>query len=163
MGWKVNKELPDLNKCIIIVAPHTSSWDFVIGVIVRGVLAKEINYLGKKSLFKPPFGWFFRWMGGYPVDRKTSQNMVDQVAEIFLKEEVFRLALAPEGTRSRVAEWRTGFYHMAVRANVPIVSVGFDYAKKRVVIFDPFYPSGEIEKDLPQIKALFKDIKGKNS
>ena len=162
MGWKITKELPDIKKCIIIVAPHTSNWDFVIGVFARCILASEIKYLGKKSLFKPPYGWIFYGLGGYPVDRSTSKNMVETVAEIFNKEEEFKLALAPEGTRSQVKEWRTGFYHMAVAAQVPIVSVGFDYAHKTIVVFDPFYPTGDIVQDMPIIKDQFANIRGRN-
>ncbi len=161
-GWAVEGEAPDIKKFVLIVAPHTSNWDFIVGVLARGIINRKISYLGKKSLFKPPHGFFFRWLGGQPVDRSASKNMVEQVADIFKAKEEFILALAPEGTRSRVDEWRTGFYHMAVQANVPIVRVAFDYAIKRVRIFDPFFPSGSIERDLPTIKAPFSQVRGKN-
>ena len=161
-GWAVEGDLPDIKKFVLIVAPHTSNWDFIVGVLARGILNKPISYLGKKSLFKPPFGWFFRWLGGQPVDRKASKNMVDTVAEIFNSKEQFILALAPEGTRSQVNQWRTGFYHMAVQANVPIVGVAFDYASRRVRVFKPFFPSGSLDRDLPTIQAPFKQVRGKN-
>lgn len=162
LGWKIIGDLPDLKKYIIIVVPHTSNWDFVLGVVVRRILNPRIRFLGKNSLFKPPYGWIFKWLGGYPVDRQKSSAMVETVVNIFDKEESFILALAPEGTRSKVPRWRTGFYHMAVQAKVPIVMVGFDFRSKQVVVHSPFYPSGDLTKDLTYIQDQFKGIKGKN-
>jgi 1-acyl-sn-glycerol-3-phosphate acyltransferase len=147
--------LPDLKKYIIIVAPHTSNWDFPLGVLARGIMDRKISYLGKKELFKPPFGWLFKALGGYPVDRQQSQSMVDRVVQIFQEKDSFVLALAPEGTRSQVKIWRTGFYHMAVKAGVPIQPVGIDYAKRQIEIMDLFYPSNDIEKELPLLQGKF--------
>jgi 1-acyl-sn-glycerol-3-phosphate acyltransferase len=161
IGWKIVGKLPELDKFIIIVAPHTSSWDFPLGVLARAIMNRKIRYLGKKELFRPPFGWIFRALGGYPVDRQQSQSMVDRVAEIFRQEDAFLLALAPEGTRSQVSNWRTGFYHMAVKAEVPIQMVGLDYPRKEVKIMDLFYPSGSIEQDMPLIRARFSKFRGK--
>lgn len=160
-GWKITGELPYLKKFIIIVAPHTSNWDFLIGVVTRGIINRDIRYLGKKELFKPPFGWIFRALGGYPVDRQQSQSTVDWIAEVFCKEESFLLALAPEGTRSHVTHWRTGFYHMAVKARVPIVMVGMDYSRREIRIMEPFRPGGSIEEDMPFIRQQFRGCQGR--
>ena len=163
IGWKVIGQVPDLKKLIVIVAPHTSNWDFPVGVLARGVVDRQIRYLGKKELFNPPFGWIFRALGGYPVDRKQSQSMVDQVVDIFNEKDSFLLAMAPEGTRSQVKNWRTGFYHMAVKAKVPIQPIGFDYPKKQVEIMELFYPVGSIAHDLPIIQQQFSRFRGKNT
>jgi 1-acyl-sn-glycerol-3-phosphate acyltransferase len=163
LGWKITGKLPDLKKFIIIVAPHTSSWDFPLGVLAREIIDRDIRYLGKKELFKPPFGWIFRALGGYPVDRQQSQSTVDRVVEIFYEQESFLLALAPEGTRSQVTEWRTGFYHMAVKSGVPIQMIGMDYSRKAIEILELFYPCGDIERDIPIIRDSFSKFRGKNS
>lgn len=161
-GWKVvgtiEKEVP---KCIVIAVPHTSWWDFFLGIFSRAILEIEINYVGKKELFTFPFGYFFKWTGGTPLNRQAKENKVDSIARIFDSKEVFRLAIAPEGTRKKVNEWKTGFYYIALKANVPIVPVAFDYGKKEVVYHKPFYPTGDIEKDLPILEAYFKDVIGK--
>ena len=156
IGWKVVGDIPrNKKKFIIIAAPHTSNWDFIIGVLVRAVVGFKSNFLGKKSLFKPPFGWFFKALGGYPVDRSKSTNLVDQVVEIFNEQEKFVIALAPEGTRNSAADWKTGFYYIADGAKVPIVPVKIDMKSKSVTIFDPFATMGDIDVDLPKIKELY--------
>src|SRR5690606_22564644 len=113
LGWKSAGTFPDhLKKYVVIVAPHTSNWDFVIGLLFRKALRLEhAKFLGKHQLFKPPFGWLFRWLGGYPVDRTSSHNLVDQVVKIFHGHDEFVLALSPEGTRQRVDKLKTGFYN----------------------------------------------------
>ncbi len=162
IGWEMIGTFPDVNKFIVIVGPHTSNWDFVIGVIARGVTGRKIHYLGKKELFRPPIGWLFRWLGGYPVDRSQHQNMVQAVVEIFNKHEHFILALSPEGTRSPVKQWRTGFYYIAVKAGIPIVSVSIDYGLRQVKIWQPFYPNEDIAGDLLVLQGRFEGVKGKN-
>ena len=161
MGWRLDGELPQLKKCIVIVIPHTHWQDFTLGLVVRSVLNVPINYIGKKSLFKPPFGWFFKWMGGAPIDRGKSSNTVEAVATIFKEREEFRLALAPEGTRKKVTDLKTGFYYMAIAAEVPLVMVAFDFGKKCVRISEPFHPSGTYEEDLPGLKNFYSDVRGK--
>lgn len=113
-------------------------------------------------MFRPPLGWIFRALGGYPVDRQQSQFMVDRVAEIFKEQNSFLLALAPEGTRSQVTNWRTGFYHIAVKAGVPIQMIGMDYSRKVIQIMELFYPIGAVDLDLPIIRDRFSEIQGKN-
>jgi len=161
LGWKLIGKFPDVDKCVVIVVPHTHWMDFFLGLLVRKVIDKEINYIAKQSLFKPPFGWFFRWTGGVPVDRTKSSNTVDSIVQIFEQRKVFRFALAPEGTRKKVSALKTGFYHIAKKARVPILMVAFDFGKKQVKISENFYPTDNIQKDFKQIRKFFNGVKGK--
>jgi 1-acyl-sn-glycerol-3-phosphate acyltransferase len=163
MGWKSGGEFPyHLKKYVVIVGPHTSNWDFIIGVLFRKALRLEkARYLGKKELFDPPFGFLFRWLGGYPVDRGQNKNMVEEVVKVFDSHEEFGIALSPEGTRTRVDKLRTGFYNIAKGANVPIVMVGLDFANKLVFFSEPFYVSANQEQDFEHILSFFRPIKGK--
>lgn len=162
MGWKVVGDMsPQIKKAVVIVVPHTSWHDFYIGAFTRKIVNLQINFIAKKELFKFPFGWYFKWMGGAPVDRKSNQNTVQQVVELFKNREEFRLALAPEGTRKKVATWKTGFYYMAIEAKVPIIPVAFDYKSKTVKIEHPFYPTGNLDLDMKQLRAYYKNVEGK--
>ncbi|WP_420600989.1 lysophospholipid acyltransferase family protein [Flagellimonas sp.] len=161
LGWKLKGAFPDEDKCVVIVVPHTHWLDFFLGLLVRKVVNKEINYIGKKSLFKPPFGWFFRWTGGAPIDRSKNSNTVESVAQIFNERKVFRFALAPEGTRKKVKALKTGFYHIAKKAGVPIVMVAFDFGRKQVKISEAFHPTDDIQKDFKEIRQFFKGVQGK--
>lgn len=162
LGWKISGNFnPDIKKAVIIVAPHTSWIDFFIGLFVRKIIRLKIHFVGKKELFKPPFGWVFRWLGGSPLDRSGGKNKVEAIASLFSQKDTFRLAMAPEGTRKKVKEWRTGFYYIALKADVPIVPVSFDFKTKTVTIGKPFYPTGVIEEDLPKIKSFYKGVVGK--
>lgn len=161
MGWKLIGPFPEVEKCVVIVAPHTSWVDFFIGLLVRSIVKREVNFIGKKSLFNPPFGWYFRWMGGTPIDRSKNSDTVVSTARIFSQRKVFRLALSPEGTRKKVTEWKTGFYYIAKEAKVPIVMVAFDYGKKQVKISDPVFPTDDKESDFKRYKDFFKGVVGK--
>lgn len=164
MGWRPEGVFPyHIKKYVVIVAPHTSSWDFIIGILFRKAVSLEkAKYLGKMELFKPPFGFFFRWLGGYPVDRSSSHNLVDEVVKIFNSHDEFGIALSPEGTRTRVDRLRTGFYNIARKANVPIIMVGLDYGNKRAIFSDPFYTTDDMELDLEMIVNFFRPLKGKH-
>jgi len=147
----------------VIVGPHTSNWDFPIGVLARSIIQiQDAKYLGKSSLFKWPHGFIFRALGGHPVHRSRNNNLVDAVIDLFNNKEKFAVALAPEGTRSKVESIKTGFYHIAVKAKIPIIKVGLDYSLKQTIIDAPFYPSGDIERDMPLILDFFSKIKGKH-
>lgn len=146
----------------MIVVPHTSWWDFFIGVLTRGSMGMKMNYVAKKELFRFPFGTYLKWMGGAPLDRTKGQNKVEAIAEVIKREPIFRLAIAPEGTRKKVTEWKTGFYYIAIKAGVPIIPVAFDYGKKEVKIGAPFYPTGDITADLKIIRQHYKGVSGKN-
>ena len=157
LGWKVIGGVPeDLKKCIIIAAPHTSNWDFIIGVMVRSIVGFKSKFLGKKSLFKAPYGWIFRSLGGYPVDRSQRSNLVDQVVEIFNKHEEFCIAIAPEGTRKNVNDWKTGFYYIADGAGIPIVRSRIDIPNKLVEFYEPFWTTGDIQIDLPKLREVYQ-------
>jgi len=162
MRWEiVGKMNPNIEKSVMIVVPHTSWHDFYIGLFARGIIDLEMNYVAKKELFRFPFGAYFRWMGGAPLDRSGGKNIVDSIASIFKSREVFRLAIAPEGTRKKVTNWKTGFYYIALKAEVPIIPVAFDYSKKQVVLNKPFYPTGNIEADFEMLKSFYKGVVGK--
>ncbi|WP_373072116.1 lysophospholipid acyltransferase family protein [Zeaxanthinibacter enoshimensis] len=161
MGWKFSGTMPQLKKCVFIVAPHTSNFDFILGLIVREILQLKINYIGKHSLFRPPWGWFFRKTGGAPIDRGKSSDTVKATAKIFEERDEFRLALSPEGTRKKVKQWKTGFYYIALTAGVPIVMVAFDFGKKEVKISQPLNPSGDIETDFITIRKFYEGVVGK--
>lgn len=162
LGWKiVGKMNPDIKKAVLIVAPHTSWHDFYIGVLGRKIIKQEMHFVGKKELFDSVLGWYFKWMGGAPIDRSKSKNTVDQIVDIFNSRKEFRLAIAPEGTRKKVINWKTGFYYIAEKANVPIVPIAFNYKLKQIQIEGLFYVTGDIEKDLLAIQANYKDVVGK--
>jgi len=162
MGWKITGIMdPNIKKSVMIVVPHTSWHDFYIGLFARGVINLEMNYVAKKELFRFPFGAYFRWMGGAPLDRSGGKNIVDSIASIFDTRETFRLAIAPEGTRKKVDSWKTGFYYIAMKANVPIIPIVFDYERKEVTLKPAFYPTGNIENDFEMLAVNFAGIKGK--
>jgi 1-acyl-sn-glycerol-3-phosphate acyltransferase len=162
-GWKITGQFPaELKKYIIAVAPHTSNWDFVVGVAARSILRIEkTKFLGKSQLFRAPYGWFFRTLGGYPVERGANHDMVKQVAHLFNSHDEFVLAIAPEGTRKKVEKLRTGFYYIAKAADVPIIPVGFDFKKKEVVIGQPLYPR-DAEQDFIKLVTFYQNITGRN-
>tara|TARA_B110000503_G_scaffold138893_1_gene225979 strand:- start:877 stop:1428 length:552 start_codon:yes stop_codon:yes gene_type:complete len=161
-GWKIVGDIDEsVKKCIVIAVPHTSWWDFFLGIFSRTILNKEINYVAKKELFTFPFGYFFRWTGGTPLNRYQKENKVDAIASIFENKEIFRLAIAPEGTRKKVSKWKTGFYYIAQKANIPIIPVAFDYEKKEVVFNKAFYPTGDSEADIKILQTYFTGVKGK--
>ena len=145
----------------MMVMPHTSAHDFYLGIFTRGITQLQMNWVGKKELFRFPFGFYFRYMGGEPLDRTGGLNKVDSIASIFERKEIFRLAVAPEGTRKYVDELKTGFYYIALKANVPIVSVAFDFGKKEVKISDPFWATGNYENDMKVILPFYKGVKGR--
>ena len=162
LGWKLVGDFPKhLKKYVVIAAPHTSWKDFPIAILARNSSGEKVNFIGKNSLFKGPFGFIFRSLGGTPVNRSQSSNMVDAIVDIFDTKEEFRLGISPEGTRKKVAAWKTGFYYIALEAKVPIIPVSMDYKTKTVTIGKPFHPTGAIESDIKILKEFFKGSVGK--
>ena len=161
-GWRVEGTLPDLPKYVIIGAPHTSNWDFILflGVIFR--LRANVRFMGKAELFKKPIGWFFRWSGGIPVDRSKSSGLVEQMVDACNQSEKFILTIAPEGTRHGVKEWKRGFYHIAKSTGIPIVMAKVDGRHKTMRVGEIFYPTGDMEADMKAIKDAFKGLAGIN-
>lgn len=162
MGWKISGAMdPSITKSIMIVVPHTSWHDFYIGLFTRGIIGLEMHFVAKKELFRFPFGYYFRWMGGAPLDRSGNLNTVDAISSIFEKRKVFRLGISPEGTRKKVAEWKTGFYYIAVKSGIPIIPIAFDYGRKEVRLFEAFHPTGDIVADFRFLESLFHGVKGR--
>ncbi len=139
-GWRIQDDRPaGLERYIVVVAPHTSNWDFFVGLAVRSLARMgDVKYLAKNSLFKPPFGWIFRALGGYPVDRSKHNNLVDAVVAMFDSGEIKGIGITPEGTRKYQPEWKTGFHRMATQAGVPIILCTFDYPKKLAILSASF-------------------------
>ncbi len=162
MGWTWEGEFPHLSKYIIIVGPHTSNQDFILGLAYRSILnISKAHFLGKESLFKPPFGKLFIKMGGIPVKRDSSNNMVKQVVDLFNKSDNLIIALSPEGTRKRTERLRTGFYLIASEAKIPIVMAAMDYKEKKLVVSPPFYTTDNEIADFRFIIDFFSKAEGK--
>lgn len=162
LGWSIKGHFSkEITKTVVVVAPHTSWHDFYIGALVRKIVDVPIHYIAKKELFDSPLGWYFKWMGGEPIERSTRQNKVEQIVNVFNSKQEFRLAIAPEGTRKKVDLWKSGFYYIAHQAQVPITCVAFDYSTKTVKISEPFYTTGDYEKDLKQLQLFYKHVIGK--
>ena len=162
LGWRTQADFPDAKKYVIVAAPHTSNWDFPLGILAAKALKLKAHWIGKHTIFRWPFGWFFRAIGGTPVDRGESQDLIKQIAEVFDRSDEFVLALAPDGTRSKTDHWKTGFWHIAKAAKVPIALAYLDFGNKQVGLGGTFYPSDDIEKDFELIREFFKGHRGKN-
>ncbi|MGV9005040.1 1-acyl-sn-glycerol-3-phosphate acyltransferase [Flavobacterium sp.] len=162
MGWKISGTLDEnIKKCVLMVLPHTANSDFFIGLFTRGIMGMEMNFVAKKELFVFPLNYYFKSVGGAALDRSGGKNLVDTIVDIFETREIFRLAIAPEGTRKKVEQLKTGFYYIAQKASVPIITVAFDYGKKEVRLGKPFTPTGNYEADLKILVKFFKGVKGK--
>ena len=162
LGWKLVNDFPkELKKYVVIAAPHTSWQDFPIGILARNTSGVKINFIGKDSLFKGPFGFIFRSLGGTPVDRSNSNNLVEAIVKVFNSKDEFRLALSPEGTRKKVDKWKTGFYYIAKGANVPIVMATLDFGKKQIKISEPYYTTDDKTKDFEYFQSFYKGVLGK--
>jgi len=161
MGWRVTGRLPDLPRFVIIAAPHTSNWDFVIGLAAKLALRLGLTFLGKDTLFRFPLGPLMRAWGGIPVDRSTSHDVVNGIVEEFARRDRMVLALAPEGTRKPVSRWRTGFYHIAHAARVPIVPVALNFGAKEIQILEPFDTTGDVEADVRVLRARYAGVRGR--
>lgn len=161
-GWKLTGVYPkDIPKLIICVAPHTANLDFPVGLLVRSAWQIKANFVAKHTLFRWPLGYIFRALGGIPVNRSRSANFVESIVEAFRREEHMHLVIAPEGTRKKVERFKTGFYHIARLANIPIVLCSFDWVKK-TIHFNPelFYPSGDEKADMAQLWNYYKNFQG---
>lgn len=155
-GWGFEGTLPPLPKFVVIVAPHTSNWDFFVGIGTVFSLGIRISFLGKDSIFRGPLGPMMRWLGGIAVNRSVSRDRVAEMVDVFRSRDRLVVGLTPEGTRKKVADWRTGFYHVAKGADVPIVPVAFDYSQKKIIFFPAFTPTGDAKRDIEFLKGLFR-------
>jgi len=160
LGWGVEGVFPNIPKLVVIAAPHTSNWDFIVGILAVFALGLRARFIAKHQLFKPPLGWLMRWFGGIPVNREAPQGMVPQaVAAIEQAQSVF-LAITPSGTRSSTRPWKSGFYRIAVAARVPIMPIAFDGEHKTIRLHPAFEPSGDYDADLPKLRAYFDGVRG---
>jgi len=160
-GWKVEGAAPDVDKFVVIAAPHTSNWDllFMLGVAYK--FRVRLRWMGKDSLFKPPFGWLMKAMGGIPIDRSKANNVVSQMVDIYAAADELAVAIPPEGTRAKARIWKTGFYNIAHGAGVPIAFGFLDYSRKVGGIGGVFTTTGDYDRDLEEIKAFYAPITGK--
>ncbi|HEX8514956.1 MAG TPA: 1-acyl-sn-glycerol-3-phosphate acyltransferase [Bacteroidia bacterium] len=168
-GWKITHYLPDeIKQCVVVVAPHTSNWEFVFGMGAIKHMNLQPRFAIKKEWIRFPFKRLMLNSGALPIDRNAKnllgekKGTVDAMAELFKKHERLRLVITPEGTRSRMEKWRTGFYHVAVKANVPIALGFMDYEKRECGIDKIIYPSGDFKADMKIIMEFYKDIKAKH-
>ncbi|NVJ98303.1 MAG: lysophospholipid acyltransferase family protein [Alphaproteobacteria bacterium] len=149
---------------VVIAAPHTSNWDFPVFMAAVGYLRLNVSFLGKHSLFSGPIGWLFYWLGGIPVDRdaNTAKDIVGQAVAAFDERDELVLGIAPEGTRSKVTKWKTGFYRIALGAGVPILTAYVDSRTKEIGFGEPFEPTGDMEADIAALQAFYTDKQGIN-
>ena len=162
LGWSIKADLPDIKKYVIIAAPHTSNWDFPLGILAAKAVRLDVYWMGKHNLFYWPYGWFFRALGGTPVHREQGMNYIKQMTDLFERSDRLVLALAPEGTRSKIDHWKTGFHYIARAANVPIVMACLDFGHKEVGVGGIFNPSDDIEADFKLIREFYHDRHGQN-
>jgi 1-acyl-sn-glycerol-3-phosphate acyltransferase len=155
ISWRYAGEIPDLPKFVLILAPHTSNVDFAVGLAPLFALGLRLSFMAKSSLFWEPFGTYLRWLGGTPIKRKASGGYVDQAINQFQQHDQFVLLITPEGTRTKVDRWRTGFYHIAHGAGVPLLPVTFDYGFREFRFGKPLMPTGDMEADIKTLQAFF--------
>ena len=160
MGWKLEGELPDLKKYIILGGPHTSNWDFILAMSIVWIKEAPVNVIAKQELFKFPLGIIMRAMGLLPIGRKKSQNQVDAIAEMYNSREQFIIALSPEGTRKKVDRLKSGFYHIALKADLPVVIVSVNEPTKTLIIQKPYYNTGDKDTDFKHFNHMFKSYTG---
>ncbi len=162
LGWTYEVSVPDYKKCILCVAPHTSNWDFFFGKLFYAMQGKWALFLMKKEWFIGPLGYFLRKMGGIPVDRNGKHHLTDALARKAHESERFQLTVTPEGTRKRNAHWKAGFYFIALKAKLPILLYAIDYKLKKISCTKVIFPSGDMEKDMKEIKAYYRRCTGKH-
>lgn len=160
-GWDVAGEIPPGSKFVLVGAPHTSNWDFLFTMAAVRVLRLKISWMGKHTLFKGPLGVIMRWLGGIPINRTSAHGVVEQMVERFAKAEKLVVAVAPCGTRKRGEYWKSGFYWIALNAQIPILCGYLDYGRKQAGVGLSFVPSGDMEGDMDRIRAFYEGVQGK--
>ncbi|MBW1913289.1 MAG: lysophospholipid acyltransferase family protein [Deltaproteobacteria bacterium] len=160
-GWEVEGEIPNLPKYVMILAPHTSSWDLIFILAVLCAMGLKIYWFGKKEIFHWPLGCFFKWLGGIPVDRSSRHNLVQQITTIIQSQDQIIIGVSPEGTRSNSQYWKTGFYYIAHQAQIPIVFAYLDYGRKVGGLGSTMNSTGDIEEDMKTIRRFYSGITAK--
>mgnify|MGYP001156719496 FL=1 len=161
-GWKITGKIPHEERILIIAAPHTSNWDFILGISALFALNVNIKWLGKNSLFIPGIAWFFKWLGGIPVNRDNPSSLIDYVVQTVEKEKGLMIGMAPEGSRRKVNRWKSGFLRIAEQTNSKILLLSIDATNKTLKIGDLFQPSGDNEKDINFVMKYYSQYKGIN-
>jgi len=160
-GWEVEGEIPNLPKYVMILAHHTSNWDLIFILAVLYAMGLKIYWFGKKEIFLWPLGGFFKWLGGIPVDRSSRHNLVQQTTTIIQSQEQIIIGVSPEGTRSNIQYWKTGFYYIAHQAQIPLVFAFLDYGRKVGGLGPTMNPTGDIEEDMKTIRQFYSGITAK--
>jgi 1-acyl-sn-glycerol-3-phosphate acyltransferase len=155
-GWRIDGELPDIGRCVAAVAPHSSNWDFVHAVAVVFALGLRVSFIGKHNLFRGPLGRFMRWLGGMPVDRSRPNGLVDDMVSAFAQHDALWLGIAPEGTRTRVDGFKSGFYRIALGAGVPILPAALNYRERALILLPPIVPQPDVVRGVAELEALFE-------
>lgn len=160
-GWKIAGTMPNQHKFVLIAAPHTSNWDLPLMLSVALHFRARLHWMGKDSLFKGPFGWTMKALGGLPIDRSKKNDVVAQMVAQYTARKQLIIAIPPEGTRGKVNQWKTGFYHIAHGAGVPIVCGFLDYPNKTGGVSLNFMPSGDYDTDMQPVRAFYATVSGK--
>lgn len=161
LGWQIVGQVPNLPKFVMIGAPHTSNWDFPLAMLLFMALGVRVSWMGKHTFVDGPLKRLWHWLGGVAIDRQAAHGIVEQMVNAFNSREKFILGITPEGTRRKVTEWKTGFYHIAHGARIPILPVAINYPVKTFSLHPIFLPSGKLQVDLPQIQSLYAHVQGK--
>jgi 1-acyl-sn-glycerol-3-phosphate acyltransferase len=162
LGWRIDGQVPDVPRCVIIVAPHTSNWDFVIGLATLLALDLRVTWLGKHQIFRGPLGPLWRRLGGVAVDRSAPDGVVEQAARVLASPRATFLAVAPEGTRRKVERWKSGFWRIARASGTPIFPVALDYRRRAVVLGEPYSPTADYATDLAALQSRFRAEMARN-
>ena len=162
MGWRVVGGLPEGARAVLVGHPHTSTWDFPLAVLATWSMGVDMKYIGKASLFNGPFAWLFRGLGGIPVDRSKTSDTVAQIAERFALGESLVLGIAPSGTRRNGTRWKSGFYHIARAADVPVALGFIDFSTRRVGVADVIDLTGDVAVDMARVREAYRGIEGRN-
>ena len=161
-GWRLEGELPDVGKAVLIVAPHSSWWDGIHGLLFKVAIGADISFMAKRELFRWPLGGLLRKLGGVPIERGAARDVVAQMVERFHTRERLWLGIEPEGTRKAVAKWKSGFWHIARQAGVPILPGYFDYPRKVIGLGPLFHPTADKDADLAALRAFYRPFRGKH-
>ena len=162
LGWEVSGNIPYEEIIVVVGAPHTSNWDFILAMLTILALNVNLKWVGKSSIFKPGFKWFFKWLGGIPVDRNNPSSLMEDVKDIVAREKGLIIGMTPEGSRKKVIRWKTGFLRIAELTQAKILFVAIDAPSKCILIGDIFKPTGNVEEELKFVKNYFSTLKGIN-
>jgi len=162
LGWKICGTFPKRSKFVVAVAPHTSNWDFVIAVAAMLALQLKVRFLGKDALFFWPFSWWLNKIGGIPVERNSNHGVVGQMTTLFLNTDKLVLGIAPEGTRRKTNQWKSGFLHIAYNAQVPVVPLSLDFNKKEIRVYNEVFIGENIAQELASFKSIYTHVTPKN-